>query len=295
MNTIKNQALQLLNNLTPSQFLAEYWQKKPLLIKNAIPNFTGLLSPEELAGLACEEDVQARIVQKKADKWLVKNGPFDDADFTKLPNKDLARRGSRVLATDISPEMVKIAQAKLITAGLNATAEAVLGDITQLERMAVPNPGFDLIWSNFGGLNCLSPTDLRKLNDDLCRIISPQGTLIAIVMGRFCLWETVCFLLKGKPRQAFRRLKKEAVTAPTGAPDSFVNTWYYTPAEMQKLFPNFTITHLQPVGFWLPPSYLDSFFQRFPRFLRVLNLLERHISRSWMAWGADHFYVRLVV
>ncbi|MES2501521.1 MAG: cupin domain-containing protein [Pseudomonadota bacterium] len=88
MNTTKNQALQLLNNLTPSQFLAEYWQKKPLLIKNAIPNFTGLLSPEDLAGLACEEDVQARIVQKKADKWLVKNGPFDDADFAKLPNKD---------------------------------------------------------------------------------------------------------------------------------------------------------------------------------------------------------------
>ncbi|OQW70507.1 MAG: cupin [Proteobacteria bacterium ST_bin12] len=88
MNPTKNQASQLLNNLTPSQFLAEYWQKKPLLIKNAIPNFTGLLSPEDLAGLACEEDVQARIVQKKSDKWLVKNGPFNDADFAKLPNKD---------------------------------------------------------------------------------------------------------------------------------------------------------------------------------------------------------------
>ena len=80
--------LQLLNGLTPEAFLAEYWQKKPLLIKNAIPNFIGLLSPEELAGLACEEDVQARIVQKKSDKWLVKNGPFDDADFTNLPDRD---------------------------------------------------------------------------------------------------------------------------------------------------------------------------------------------------------------
>lgn len=88
MNNPNNQALQLLNSLTPSQFLAEYWQKKPLLIKNAIPHFTGLLTPEELAGLACEDDVQARIVQKKASKWLVKNGPFDDADFAKLPNKD---------------------------------------------------------------------------------------------------------------------------------------------------------------------------------------------------------------
>ncbi len=84
----KNQALQLLGGITPSQFLAEYWQKKPLLIKQAISNFTGLLSPEELAGLACEDDVQSRIVQQKGEKWLLKNGPFDDADFSKLPKKD---------------------------------------------------------------------------------------------------------------------------------------------------------------------------------------------------------------
>ncbi len=83
-----NQALQLLGDLTPAQFLAEYWQKKPLLIKNAISNFSGLLSPEELAGLACEDEVQSRIVEQKGEKWLLKNGPFDDADFGKLPKKD---------------------------------------------------------------------------------------------------------------------------------------------------------------------------------------------------------------
>ncbi len=80
--------MQLLNNLTPAQFLAEYWQKKPLLIRQAIPNFKGLLSPNELAGLACEDDVQARIIQQKKDKWAVKHGPFDEADFAKLPKRD---------------------------------------------------------------------------------------------------------------------------------------------------------------------------------------------------------------
>ena len=80
-----NLPLQLLNQLTPAQFLAEYWQKKPLLIKNALPNFNGLLSPNELAGLACEEDVQARIIKNNKGKWSVQNSPFDDSDFTKLP------------------------------------------------------------------------------------------------------------------------------------------------------------------------------------------------------------------
>ena len=80
--------LALLNNLSPKQFLAEYWQKRPLLIKKALPDFNGLLSPNELAGLACEEDVLARIISHKKGKWTLKNGPFDDADFTKLPNTD---------------------------------------------------------------------------------------------------------------------------------------------------------------------------------------------------------------
>ena len=88
MNIAHNQPLQLLNNLTPAQFLDEYWQKKPLLIRQAIPNFKGLMSPNELAGLACEDDVQARIIKQKRDKWSVQNSPFDESDFTKLPAKD---------------------------------------------------------------------------------------------------------------------------------------------------------------------------------------------------------------
>ena len=80
--------MQLLNHLTPAQFLAEYWQKKPLLIRQAIPNFTGLLSPNDLAGLACEDDVQARIITQKKDKWSVKSSPFDEAIFSKLPKEN---------------------------------------------------------------------------------------------------------------------------------------------------------------------------------------------------------------
>ena len=88
MNITHNQPLQLLNNLTPAQFLAEYWQKKPLLIRQAIPNFKGLMSPNDLAGLACEDEVQARIIKQKKHNWSVQNSPFDEGDFSKLPAKD---------------------------------------------------------------------------------------------------------------------------------------------------------------------------------------------------------------
>ncbi|HIE90419.1 MAG: cupin domain-containing protein [Methylophilaceae bacterium] len=85
--SLPNSPLALLNNLTPTEFLAEYWQKKPLLIRQAIPNFEGLLTPNELAGLACEETVEARIIQNKNDQWQVEDAPFDEDDFTSLPEK----------------------------------------------------------------------------------------------------------------------------------------------------------------------------------------------------------------
>ena len=86
MNT-KNKPLPLLGGITPKAFLAEYWHKKPLLIKNAIADFTGLLSPEELAGLACEDEVQSRIVEEINGVWHAKHGPFDENDFAALPDQ----------------------------------------------------------------------------------------------------------------------------------------------------------------------------------------------------------------
>jgi 50S ribosomal protein L16 3-hydroxylase len=69
-------------------FLTEYWQKKPLVIRNALPDFINCLSPDELAGLSLEEDIESRLVQetpKQNPHWHLKNGPFAEADFAQLP------------------------------------------------------------------------------------------------------------------------------------------------------------------------------------------------------------------
>ena len=67
-----------LNELTPAQFLAEYWQKKPLLIKAGFRNFIDPISPDELAGLAGEEEIESRIVSNKNAVWDMETGPFED-------------------------------------------------------------------------------------------------------------------------------------------------------------------------------------------------------------------------
>ena len=65
----------LLGGLTAEQFLSEYWQKKPLLVRNALPGFTGLLTRDEMLELSCREDVESRFVSQ-AGGWTISHGPF---------------------------------------------------------------------------------------------------------------------------------------------------------------------------------------------------------------------------
>lgn len=82
-----NQPLQLLGHLSTEQFFNEYWQKKPLLIRNAIDDFESLISPDELAGLSLEDQVQSRIIiEKDADTpWKVIYSPLNESVFTETP------------------------------------------------------------------------------------------------------------------------------------------------------------------------------------------------------------------
>ena len=76
-----------LGEITTEQFLAQYWQKQPLLIRNALPGFTSPISPDELAGLACEDTIESRLVIEKdgVTPWEVRHGPFTETDFGSLP------------------------------------------------------------------------------------------------------------------------------------------------------------------------------------------------------------------
>ena len=75
----------LLGGLTPSRFLRDYWHKQPLLIRNAVPDFSGLLSPNEMQQLAGRDDVESRLIQGSGTHWQLDHGPFSKSDFKHLP------------------------------------------------------------------------------------------------------------------------------------------------------------------------------------------------------------------
>jgi 50S ribosomal protein L16 3-hydroxylase len=101
---------QVLGTLSVADFLRDYWQKKPVLIRQGVPGFESPLSPEELAGLACEEDVPARLILESAGArpWTLRHGPFTEADFTSLPED-----GYSLLITDcekLIPDLMSLVQ-----------------------------------------------------------------------------------------------------------------------------------------------------------------------------------------
>ncbi|MBP3985189.1 cupin domain-containing protein [Pseudoxanthomonas helianthi] len=76
--------------MPPAQFLRDYWQKRPLLIRNAFPGFVSPIQPEDLAGLACEEAALSRIVvhDRPSDAWTLRSGPFQEEEFPGMPHHD---------------------------------------------------------------------------------------------------------------------------------------------------------------------------------------------------------------
>ncbi|MBN6148756.1 cupin domain-containing protein [Xanthomonas sp. AmX2] len=71
-------------------FLRDYWHKRPLLIRNAFPGFVSPIEPGDLAGLACEEAALSRLVlhERAGDRWTVRSGPFEEAEFPGMPDHD---------------------------------------------------------------------------------------------------------------------------------------------------------------------------------------------------------------
>lgn len=71
----------LLGGLSPAQFMRRYWQKKPLLIRQAIPDVTSPLSRDALFELAGDHDAESRLITHFRNKWQLAHGPFAPADL----------------------------------------------------------------------------------------------------------------------------------------------------------------------------------------------------------------------
>lgn len=89
MTWLGKDSLRRFGTLTPQQFLRDYWQQRPLFVKNAVPEIADLMDGGDLAGLALDEHAESRIVLQHADgSWELRRGPFKEKTFKTLPKEN---------------------------------------------------------------------------------------------------------------------------------------------------------------------------------------------------------------
>jgi SAM-dependent methyltransferase len=207
----------------------------------------------------------------------------------------LGRRGLRVLATDLSAEMVAIAGEKVRAAGLEGvirTRQLAAREVGALvEEHGVG--AFDGAYSSFGPLN--GEPDLGEVGRGLAALIKSGGLLVAGVMNRFYLFEVAWYLLHGRPRTALRRWKGTAHARVSPALATTVPTWYYTPGALARAMAGFRVESCRALPLLLPPPYLPQLWQRHGRLLRRLERWEERWASRW-PWNGlgDHFLMVLV-
>lgn len=192
-------------------------------------------------------------------------------------------KGHSILATDISQKMIDQAKKKypmIDFRKLNITDLGILDDT------------FDIIFSNFGGLNCLSPDELNRFFNNAHSRLNPGGSLQLVIMGKKCLWDRLFLILKGRRKERNRRNTTAGI--PINVDGESVMTWYYSPKEIRALAEGkYDHIRFKPVGLFIPPSYLAGTFEKRKFSFALLRFLEKSLSFSFFSNYADHYFISM--
>lgn len=201
----------------------------------------------------------------------------------------LFKQSANVTATDISAGMINAAIAK--TEKNKATIDFHVLKAQVIQKLSKPN--FELIFSNFGGLNCLSPNELMDFKMACIEKQSRSNKLALVIMGTNCLWEKMFFRIKKEKTKMLRRINKQGVDTVI---DSFnFKTFYYSPTDIEKLFePQYKSVIVKPIGLFVPPSYLEPYLLKRPLIFKFLVSLDKVFARfSSFANASDHYIIIL--
>lgn len=204
----------------------------------------------------------------------------------------LAGAGHRVVATDASATMIEVAKKKQ---ALSANAHSIQFFQCAFNELQTLLPGekFDLIFSNFSGLNCIPADELRSLNASFQELLKPGGHMAVVIFGKYNWWEVFYYLLKMSPGKAFRRWRQKQSLSQLKA-GHFQPAYYYSINRFCRLLNQFSLVEKRPVGLFVPPSYAESLMKKNRRLFHLLEKLERKAGGiAAFSQLADHSYLLL--
>ena len=196
-----------------------------------------------------------------------------------------ARQGYHVTAIDWSPEMVTQTRQRAEQAGLTARLVSLELGIQELDLLT--GEAFDIVYSDLGALNCLP--ELEAFAQTCASLIRAGGFLVCSVIGRYCPWELVYFLLRGNMDRA--RVRFVPGQVPVNLNGHTVWTRYYSPREFYRPFAaRFVQRACQALNLFLPPPYMIGLYERHLSLFRPLAWLDRRAGRLPVVNQAgDHF------
>ena len=210
-------------------------------------------------------------------------GTGEDAVF-------FAGQGHHVHATDISTGMQEQLTNKVLRNQLTGLVSQELCSFTKLDSLKNKGP-YDLIFSNFAGLNCTN--ELEKVLASFDHLLKPGGMITLVVLPKFCVWETL-LILKGKFRTATRRFfsgngRKAHIEG------THFKCWYYSPAFIRKnLKDRFDLVELEGLCTIVPPSYIEQFAEKYPGAFSYLCRKENKYKNKWpWRYIGDYFIISL--
>lgn len=194
-----------------------------------------------------------------------------------------AKQGHTVHATEIAEGMLEQLRKKA-SEFPNITIQAC--DFTRLDE--VHDGPFDLVFSNFGGLNCIP--NLQQITRHIPGLLQPGRLVTWVLMPRICPWE-MAHALKGNFRLAFRRFRSGGTAASVeGRP---FRCYYFSRREvLRALGRDFRLVGQEHLGLFVPPPYHGRFPGRWPKLYRTLQRMDEAM-RAWpllRSWG-DHIIV----
>ena len=221
-----------------------------------------------------------RVVRNEVELSLGRGGSILELNAgTGLDAAYFADKGFPVHATDVADGMVDAIRKKAARHPERLTVQQL--SFTELEK--VEGAPFDLVFSNFGGLNCIP--DLRLVTRHLNSILKPSGHLVWVVMPLACPWE-LAQILRGQFHVATRRFHRDGILA--NVEGAQVMTWYHSPKTVRSSFtPGFRLLHQRSLSLLCPPSYMDNFPRRFPRLTEFLLRLDGWLGGRFpfRGWG----------
>jgi len=207
-------------------------------------------------------------------------GTGDDAIF-------FAQRGHRVHATDISQVMQSMLKEKVKLHDLKSSISCELHSFNDLPHLFNRGP-YDLIFSNFAGLNCTSR--LEPVLHSFDSLLKPGGLVTLVILPKFCLWESL-LLFRGKFKTAFRRFSGQKGTK-AHIDGEYFRCWYYNPAFIKDALKDcFKVLSIEGLCTLVPPSYIEKFAERHPRSYHLLEKKENKWKSSWPWKSIGDYYI----